>query len=451
LRSNWIIPLLLLALWPISWVVEDSAKVDAYWARIVILIGINITLAVSLQLINGISGQFSLGHAGFMAVGAYLAGYATKTFGSITTPDEDVIEMANPLGVALYFASLIVVLLIAGLIIYLVFLLIRQSRRIHPSLPGILMVMLFAWLVADIAFGTRHPSPLAVWTHLVQALHQLFDFLNTRAAGAALSISTHLPVFSRKPLTLLIALIGGGCLAALAGLVVGLPTLRLRGDYLAIATLGFAEIIRVAIVNSRPLGGATGLTNIPFYANPADPDNGVAAHYILPWVYGVAIVTIVVIWRIKNSAKGRALEAVREDEIAAASIGINPTHHKVLSFMIGAFFAGVAGALYAHYDGYLHPTRFDIMRSIELVVMVTLGGLGSISGAVLAAVVLTILPEVLRPVAEWRMVIYSLLLIGMMLGRPQGLLGGRELWWTRKRQRPLRPVPSPGIPGEGLG
>src|SRR3954466_638615 len=125
LRSNALIPLVLLALWPLAWFVESSGKVDPYWARIGILIGINITLAVSLQLINGISGQFSLGHAGFMAVGAYLAGFATKNFGSVETPDGELIEFANPLAVAAYFVSLVIVLLLAGVVVYGVFALLR--------------------------------------------------------------------------------------------------------------------------------------------------------------------------------------------------------------------------------------------------------------------------------------------------------------------------------------
>jgi branched-chain amino acid transport system permease protein len=262
-------------------------------------------------------------------------------------------------------------------------------------------------------------------------LERLFDAIVTKGAGPAASISNTLPEMLRAPACFLILLVGGGLCAAAAGLIVGLPTLRLRGDYLAIATLGFAEIIRVAIQNAEPLGGPLGLGGIPNYTS-------------FGWLYGAALVTIIVIWRIAYSDKGRAIQAVREDEIAAASIGVDPTHHKVLSFVIGSFFAGVGGVLYAHFTGFItpQPTEFGLIRSIEFVVMVTLGGLGSISGAILAAVVLTMLPEVLRNVSsdvvEWRMVIYALLLIAMMLLRPQGLLGGRELWprgWRGRGRR----------------
>jgi branched-chain amino acid transport system permease protein len=231
-----------------------------------------------------------------------------------------------------------------------------------------------------------------------------------------------LPASLQRPFCFLALLAGGGACAAATGLVVGMPALRLRGDYLAIATLGFAEIIRVVITNTRPLGAALGLGEIPIYTN-------------FGWLYGTAVATIVVIWRIAYSAKGRAIMAVRDDEVAAAAIGIDTTRQKVFAFVVGAFFAGVGGTLYAHYTGFITPTDFNFIRSIEFVVMVTLGGLGSISGAILAAIVLTLLPEVLRPIADWRMVIYALLLISMMLLRPQGLLGGRELWPGRWQRR----------------
>jgi branched-chain amino acid transport system permease protein len=245
---------------------------------------------------------------------------------------------------------------------------------------------------------------------------------------AAARASAALPTAARAPHCFLILLLGSGACAAAVGFVVGLPALRLRGDYLAIATLGLAEIIRILIQNSEALGGALGLTPIPKYTNFA-------------WLYGAAVLTIVVIWRVAYSAKGRAIMAVREDEIAAAAVGIDTTHYKVIAFVLGAFFAGVAGALFSLHEHSITPGSFGIQRSIEIVVMVTLGGLGSISGAILAAVVLTLLPEALRGIAQYRMIIYALLLIFMMLLRPQGLLGGRELW-PRRRRIPRRPAPT---------
>ncbi|MGE5608615.1 MAG: branched-chain amino acid ABC transporter permease [Bacillota bacterium] len=307
--------LLLAGLWPLNWVLEE--QVDPYFLRILVLIGINIILATSLNLINGITGQFSLGHAGFMAVGAYTTGALMKHF--------------NP------------------------------------------------------ADGT---------------------------AG----------------LVLLGLLVAGGVMAAIAGLLVGIPTLRLRGDYLAIATLGFGEIIYVLILNTEhigplEIGGSSGLHAIPIHTN-------------FFWTYAAAVVCVVSIWRLAYSTKGIAFRAVREDEVAAAAMGIDTTYHKAMAFVIGAFFAGVAGGLSATYYGNLDPESFRFMRSIEIVVMVVLGGSGSITGVTVMAVVLTCLPELLRPFQQWRMVCYSLVLILMMLLRPEGILGSREIWWTRRRLIP---------------
>jgi branched-chain amino acid transport system permease protein len=315
----WVINLALTAilagLWPLGRVLEH--QLNPYFLQILILVGINIMLAVSLNLVNGITGQFSLGHAGFMAVGAYAAG----------------------------------VLL----------------RHYQPQ----------GWEI---------------------------------------------------PLVMLGVLCLGGVLAALAGLVVGIPTLRLQGDYLAIATLGFGEIINVVIINTESVGsfyvgGSAGLHGIPIHAN-------------FFWTFGAALICIVCVWRLAYSNKGKAFAAIREDEIAAGAMGVNTTYYKVAAFAIGAFFAGVAGGVSATWFGNLDPESFRFMRSIEIVAMVVLGGSGSITGAILAAVVLTWLPEQLRAVQEWRLVIYALVLILMMIFRPEGLLGNRELWPIPGRRRP---------------
>jgi branched-chain amino acid transport system permease protein len=299
----------------------------AYYNRILILIGINITLAVSLNIINGHAGQFSLGHAGFMAVGAYFSSFLT----------------------VYYFSSIV------------------------DKYPG---------------------------------------------AQDAL---------------LVVAILLGGVLAAAAGYLVGLPSLRLRGDYLAIVTLGFGEIIRVLILNIEKIGGARGFSGIPHWSN-------------FFWVYFFAGITILISWRLVRSSVGRAFLAVREDPIAAEAMGVDTTKYKVKAFVIGSFWAGVAGGLFAHYQMYLNPTAFTFLRSFEIVVMVVLGGLGSISGSIIAATVLTILPEGLRYAKELlhtdkdpRMVIYSVMLIVLMLTRPQGLFGRRELWEVLPRRKDAVP------------
>ena len=296
---------------------------NPYMFQVLILIGINLILAVSLNLVNGFTGQFSIGHAGFMAVGAY-------------------------------------------------------TSAMFSMGPGKAMLAALA------------------------------------AAG--------LPVAVTQGAVLLVALLLGGALAAVFGWVVGLPSLRLRGDYLAIVTLGFGEIIRVLILNIDAVGGARGLPGIPHWAD-------------FFWVFlGVAVV-LALARNLAHSTHGRALFAIRDDEIAAEALGVDTTRYKVTAFVLGAFFAGVAGGLFAHYLSYLNPSTFTFLKSIEVIAMVVLGGMGSLSGSVLAAIVLTLMPELLRPVKDYRMVIYSLLLIVLMITRPQGLLGTRELslsWLVRR-------------------
>jgi branched-chain amino acid transport system permease protein len=420
LVANVPVAVILLAMIPVGRLLEDN--LDPYYLRVVMLIGFNIILAVSLQLINGFSGQFSLGHAGFMAVGAYLAGFPALQYSK---------DFNDPSTTLIFFISLLIAVGLGAAVLWMFFLGMRLTRHVHRSLPGILLMVLLVWIVADFAMAAKYQNPpfWAFWSLLANSLQGLFGLMMNLLGPMAASISAAMPGAVRRPLCFIVLLYGAGCCASAVGFIVGLPALRLRGDYLAIATLGFGEIIRIAIQNSRPLGGALGLTSIPKYTD-------------FTWLYVVVIITIVTIWRIAYSSKGRAIMAVREDEIAASSIGVNTTTFKVMAFTIGAFFAGIAGALFSLHEQSISPYQFGVVKSIEPVVMVTLGGLGSISGAILAAIVLTLLPEALRDVSpEDRMVIYSLLLVVMMILRPQGLLGGRELW--PRRRGPLRsPTPA---------
>jgi len=293
---------------------------NPYYYDVLISIGINIILAVGLNLVNGYTGQFSLGHAGFMAAGAYASSWLTLSYGY--------------------------------------------------------------------AMG---------------------------ASGLATTTA------------FLLALLAGGAVAALAGLIVGVPSLRLKGDYLAIVTLGFNEIIKGVIQNCDALGAQRGL-------------GGMVQHTTVFWTFAFAAVTVYVVVNLVNSTYGRGFLAVRDDEIAAEAMGINTTKYKVLAFVLGAFFAGIAGGLYAHFKQFIHPEGFNFMKSVDVVVMVILGGMGSTAGVCVAAVLLTILPELLRYVSrietlpEWlrhvaenRMIIYSLLLIILMITRPQGLFGAVNL------------------------
>jgi len=305
---------------------------ESYFMYVVGLAGINVILAVSLHIVCGLTGQFSLGHAGFMAVG----GYTAALFGTKVIAEYKLLYLSEPASDTILF--------------------------------------LFATLL-------------------------------------------------------------GGTAAAIAGLLVGLPSLRLRGDYLAIVTLGFAEIIRVVIENVETLGAATGLVGIPPLTN-------------LFWIFFWAGTTVLYAKRLQESTHGRALLAIREDEIAAEAVGVDTTGYKVRAFVASSFFAGVAGALLGYYLTILTPKDFIFLRSVEVVVMVVLGGMGSASGAVLAAILLTALPEALRPLREHtgvdlRMVIYAALLLAMMLLRPHGMLGRRELWSLRRRKTAPQPEVAP--------
>jgi branched-chain amino acid transport system permease protein len=281
------------------------------WRLIALNVGVDIVLAVSLNVVNGFTGQFSLGHAGFMAVGAY------------------------------------------------------TSAKITLALAGVKLAFL--------------PEPVS------------------------------------DQLVFAVALAAGMGTAALAGFLVGIPSLRLRGDYLAIVTLGFGEIIRSIIENMKFLGQATGLSGLPDRTN-------------LVWVGISAIATIVMARRLAVSTEGRALFAIREDEVAAEAMGVDTTGYKVRAFAISAAYAGLAGGLIVHAILLVTPKMFTFVRSIEVVVMVVLGGLGSVTGSILAATVLRIALEIFRDLDQYRMVVYSILLVVLMLLRPQGIFGTREIW-----------------------
>jgi branched-chain amino acid transport system permease protein len=228
----------------------------------------------------------------------------------------------------------------------------------------------------------------------------------------------------------------GGIVASVFGVIVGLPSLRLRGDYLAIVTLGFGEIVRVLgqITAKQPkrvseikerdmsellnnLGGAEGFSQIPGYTT-------------MFFVYSFAFLLLVLAYRLKYSSKGRALLAVRENEIAAEAMGIDTTRAKVVAFVFSAFFAGIGGSLYAHQVSALDPKELGFLKSIDLVIIVVIGGMGSITGVVLGATILVVLPEVFRQFSDYRMIAYALALIMVMILRPQGIMGVKELWET---------------------
>ena len=227
-----------------------------------------------------------------------------------------------------------------------------------------------------------------------------------------------------ETMRLVLAMLAGGVCAAIAGVLIGIPVLRLRGDYLAIITLGFGEIIRVILTNiDSVIGkdftyGAAGLKRIPKYSS-------------FTLVFICVVVSCYIIHTIMKSRHGRAILSIREDEIASESVGVQTTYYKTFAFVVSAMLAGIAGCLYAGYIGSLYPSTFKFMKSIEILVMVVLGGMGSMLGSILSATVLTILPELLRSFSDYRMVVYSLALVVMMIFRPKGLLGSYDFSLSR--------------------
>jgi len=222
-----------------------------------------------------------------------------------------------------------------------------------------------------------------------------------------------MPTMGQNTVLLLLGLVTAAIAAGLAGLAVGIPSLRLRGDYLAIVTLGFGEIIRVFILNIDAIGGSRGFSGIAQLSN-------------LFWVYLFVIITIVTIRNLIHSSYGRAFISIRDDEIAAEAMGVDTTRYKVLSFVISSMFAGIAGSLFAHFTMYLHPNSFLFTTSFYLIIMIVVGGLGTIEGAVLGAILVTVALEVFRSFGAFRLVNFAILLILIMIFRPQGLVGKRH-------------------------
>ena len=317
---------LIVGLWAVFLALIQNGIITNYWNGILIMVGINMILATSLNVATGYLGQLPLGHAGFMAVGAYAGGIFMKS-----TPAADLIAEGNT----------------------------------AAALPYVLAALLISALIAGVF-----------------------------------------------------------------GLIIGIPALRLKGDYLAIITLGFGEIIRVVLTNiDNVLGfkftyGAAGLKRIPKFST-------------FTLVFVCVVLCCGMIHMLMKSRHGRAILSIRENEIAAESVGMPVTFYKTLAFVFSAMLAGVAGCLYAGYLGSLYPSTFKFMKSIEILVMVVLGGMGSMLGSILSAGVLTVLPELLRSVADYRMVAYSLVLVLMMIFRPKGLLGGYDFSMSRLLEKVL--------------
>ena len=263
----------------------------------------------------------------------------------------------------------------------------------------------------------------ALGLHLITGINGQFSFGHAAFLSIGAYTSALMSLYLGTPFIL--NLLVGGLMAALWGVLLGIPSFKLTGDYLGITTLGFGEIVKVVFINMKITGGAGGLGGIPRETN-------------VVVVYSIVILAIWGLYRLQNSRFGRALLAIREDEIAAESMGINPLFYKLKGFAVGTFLAGVSGALYAHLMQYLNPADFGFSRSFEILNFVVLGGLGSIPGTVLGTSVLTLAPEFLRFVREYRMLIYGALMVTMMIFRPYGLLGGIDFGKMFRKYRAQR-------------
>ncbi len=319
------LPLIVLLLFVVIIAISWLRVINDYWQLVLLFMGINIILTVSLNLVNGYMGEFSCGHAGFMAVGAYVT--------------------------------------------------------------SILTVWLFA---DDKVFGP--PVLPTAWA---------------------------IPLFP-------VALIIGSIAAALVGLLVAFPSFRTRGDYLAIITLAVNYIIKSAIENMEVIGGPRGFVGMKRVMNGMG--DVFDAPWLLIWTFIGMIVTILIIRNFMSSTLGKGVEAIREDEIAAELMSVNTRRVKLIAFMLSCGLAGLAGGLFAHGPGgYINPGTFTILKSTEVMVMVYLGGMGSISGSIISAIGFTLLLEMLRPLGLYKWVVIPLLLVVMMLRRPTGILGNKEL------------------------
>ncbi|MEG0339742.1 MAG: branched-chain amino acid ABC transporter permease [Oscillospiraceae bacterium] len=306
-----------------------------------------------------------------------------------------------------YITNLVLVLGVFGVLYYLI-----ATGVINRYMSGII-TMVFINIILTVSLNLASG-------YLGQLVLGHAGFMSVGAYAAALfSMYSGLTVSVSLPLGIVL----GGLVAAVFSVIIGIPALRLRGDYLAIITLGFGEIIRVLILAFNFTGGAKGLRGISTFVEKGSKSNDVVK---FTYVFFVAVLTVYIIFSFIRSRHGRAVIAIREDEIAAEASGINTTYYKLLAFILAAFFAGIAGGLYAHHIGVLDPAKFNFNYSVEILVMVVLGGMGSITGSVISATVLTILPELLRQFSDYRMLAYSIILIIVMLFRPTGLMGQYE-------------------------
>jgi branched-chain amino acid transport system permease protein len=402
---------------------SDQEIISRFRYAYIQLAAITAISALGLNLIYGFNGQFSLGHVGFYAIGAYGSALITKDFGR------------NPWsGDRIGALSWIVAAQIGIVVVLMLFRVLRvgelrkQARAglsvsLKPHECGVICTVL-TLVVAAVILAAGYYATIGLHWAVYRVLGAFFGLL---------------PENLGVPINFVLAILNGGTMAALVAYLVGLPLLRLGSDYFGIATLGFAIMMYTALQNSDlvipTMKGARGMVAIPPLTTWG-------------WAFGALVLCVVIMRNLIRSSQGRAVISVREDEIAARAMGIDVTQQKALAFCFGGLFAGMAGALYAHLYGFLHPSTFSMIKGFDPLIILVFGGLGSMTGSILASVGFIVLIEELRVVLpqgfeDWRFVIYPILLLLVMLLRPSGLLGTSEWGWLRAPLPPDRDIPVP--------
>lgn len=417
---SWLPTLLVaIAVYGLVALIKGVGLISMYWYQVIQVAAITAISALGLNLIYGFNGQFSLGHVGFYAIGAYASALVTKDF------------LVNWSGAEVGALSWSVAAQ-GGVILAL---LVTKWLRI-----GDMRDRLSTWLERCLRpHESSVITTLAVLT--LGAMAVLAGVVTAWALQKALlvclrSTLLRMPKTAAQQILFLIALINGGTMAALVAFLVGLPLLRLGSDYFGIATLGFCVMVYTALQNSDlvipTMKGARGMVGIPRWSGWS-------------WVFGALVLSLIVLRNLVHSSHGRAIMSVREDEIAAKTMGIDATQLKAIAFSLGGFFAGIAGGLYAHLYGFLHPSSFNMIKGFDPLIIIVFGGLGSMTGTVVASALFALVIEGLRVVLpqgfeDWRFVIYPVLLLLIMLLRQQGLLGTTEWGWLRAPVPPTRPA-----------
>ncbi|NLG50888.1 MAG: branched-chain amino acid ABC transporter permease [Chloroflexi bacterium] len=399
---------------------KQTDRISSYWFQVIQLAGLTAITALGLNLIYGFNGQFSLGHIGFYAIGAYGSALITKdllTQWSGTQVGALSWMIAGQIGIVL-------ALMLVG------WMRVGQIRKGLASRLEAMIKPHEAWVYTTVVTLVLVAVALGVGV--------AFTWLAQKALAAGLgSLIAKLPEVAAQNVIFVLALLNGGTMAALLAYLIGLPLLRLGSDYFGIATLGFAIMMYTALQNSDmvipTMKGARGMVAIPRWTTWG-------------WVFGVLVVLIIAMRNLLYSSHGRAILSVREDEIAAKMMGIDVAQSKAVAFAIGGFFAGVAGGLYAHLYGFLHPSSFSMVKGFDPLIIIVFGGLGSMTGTIVASLAFALIIEGLRVLLpqgfeDWRFVIYPILLLLIMLLRPQGLLGTSEWGWLRPPIPPIKGVP----------